>query len=202
MKRCPLAKPGWRYIEKTTLEAFTAVDWALLDAQRKDYQAEHQANQVLQLLSASADAPTFGYQINNFQHCLQSATLALRAGEDEETIVMCLLHDIGFVVCPDTHAQFAGMLLGPYLSERNHWALLHHPLFQQYHIHEHPTLKRNARERWRGHPHFAWATTFVERYDICAIDPDYETAPLAAFAPMVQRFFARPPRSLAPGDSP
>ena len=31
------------------------------------------------MLSASADDPVFGYCINNYRHCLQAASLALRA---------------------------------------------------------------------------------------------------------------------------
>jgi predicted HD phosphohydrolase len=35
-----------------------------------------------------------GYRITRLEHCLQSATRAHRAGEDEETVVSALLHDI------------------------------------------------------------------------------------------------------------
>ena len=52
----------------------------------------------------------------------------------------------------------------------------------------------NERERWRGHPHFEWAATFVERYDQAAIDPPAACAPLSEFEPRVMRLFARTPR--------
>ena len=119
--------------------------------------------------------------------------MALRDGLDEEDVVVCLLHDIGFVVCPDTHGDFAASLLAPYVSERNHWMLQRHPVFQQLHAPHLPGCDRHARERWRGHPHFEWAATFVEKYDQAAADPDYDCAPLSVFEPMVYRLFARPP---------
>jgi predicted HD phosphohydrolase len=120
--------------------------------------------------------------------------LALRDGLDEEDIVVCLLHDVGFIACPDSHGEFAAALLGCYVSERNHWMLQRHALFQDAHCPHHPLAQVDARERWRGHPHFEWAATFVDRYDQAAIDPNYECAPLSEFEPMVMRLFARVPR--------
>ncbi len=72
--------------------------------------------------------------------------------------------------------------------------LQRHAFFQDVHSPHHPVANPNERERWRGHPHFEWAATFVERYDQAAIDPHYECAPLSAFEPMVMRLFARTPR--------
>ena len=48
-----------------------------------------------------------GYQIDRYDHSLQSATRAERDGVDEETIVCALLHDIGEVFSPDNHSQVA-----------------------------------------------------------------------------------------------
>ena len=191
----PLLEPDWQYVEKVSMEAFSADDWALLDRQRAPYQRQQQAAQVLRMLQASEHDPGFGYLVNNYRHSLQSATMAWRDGLDEEDVVVCLLHDVGFVVCPDTHGEFAASLLGPYVSERNHWMLQRHPVFQMVHA---PNLARadaRARERWRGHPHCEWAATFVDRYDQAACDPAYECAPLTFFEPMVRRIFERPPRA-------
>lgn len=191
--RSPLLDRSWRYVEKVAMDTFDADDWALLRRQREAYYRDQQAAQVLRLLRASEHDPGFGYLVNNYRHCLQSATMAWRDGLEEEDVVVCLLHDIGFVVCPDTHGEFAADLLGPYVSERNHWMLQRHPVFQQLHAPHLPGCDRHARERWRGHPHFEWAATFVEKYDQAAADPDYDCAPLSVFEPMVYRLFARPP---------
>ncbi len=192
----PLLRTDWHYVDKNSLEDFSRSDWQMLLAQRDAFYREQQARQVLRLLADSEHDATFGYRINNYRHCLQSATLALRDGLSEEDIVVSLLHDVGFITCPDSHGEFAAALLGCYVSERNHWMLQRHALFQDVHSTEHPVVDHQARERWRGHPHFEWAATFVERYDQAAIDPHYECAPLSEFEPMVMRVFARPPRSL------
>jgi predicted HD phosphohydrolase len=190
----PLLRTDWHYVDKNSLEDFSRADWQLLLTQRDTFYREQQARQVLRMLADSEHDATFGYRINNYRHCLQSATLALRDGLDEEDIVVCLLHDVGFIACPDSHGEFAAALLDCYVSERNHWMLQRHAFFQDAHSHHHPKVDIQARERWRGHPHFEWAAIFVERYDQAAIDPHYECAPLSVFEPMVMRLFARTPR--------
>lgn len=192
----PLLDAGWDYVDHPSLDDFRAADWAVLERQRGPYQADQQGAQALRLLSASRDDPSFGYACNNYRHCLQSATLAFQAGLDEEAVVVALLHDIGFIVCPTSHGAFSAALLGPYVDESHHWMLTHHALFQTHHIHEHPTIRSDLRERWRGHPHFAWTADFVARFDQNAIDPRGPFMPLEAFEPMVRRIFARPPRPL------
>lgn len=197
-KRSPLLETGWRYIETAELDDVTADDWALLNRQRRPFYAQEQGRQVLRLLETSKHDASFGYQINNYRHCLQAATLAHRAGEDEETVVAALLHDVGFVLCPDSHAAFAACLLASYVSERTHWMLRHHTIFQHVHlagVHD-PAFDPDERERWRGHHYFEWTAAFVDRYDQRAICPNYDSAPLDFFVPMVERVFARPPHRL------
>lgn len=192
----PLLHADWRYVDKTSLEQFSPQDWQQLHSQRQAYYREQQARQALRMLADSEHDSTFGYKVNNYQHCLQSATLALRDGLSEEDVVVCLFHDIGFITCPDSHGEFAAALLGNYVSERNRWMLKRHAVFQDAHARQHPHADLRARERWRGHPHFEWAATFVDRYDQAAIDPAYDCAPLSHFEPMVMRVFARPSQPL------
>ncbi len=192
----PLAHDDWAYIKKTTLDNFVAEDWNQLNAQRTLYYAERQTDAVLTMLEAQRDDPTFGYLINNYGHCLQSATMALRDGLDEETVVVTLLHDIGFVVAPSVHAEFAIALFGPYISKKNEWMVRRHAMFQGLHCRDLPGIDQNERERWRGHPYFEDTAEWVRKYDICSLDPNYENAPIEEFRPMVERIFARPPRSV------
>lgn len=189
----PLADPAWRYVEKVSLEEFAEADWRLLESQRALYLARQQADQALRLLSASAGDPCFGYMVNNYRHCLQSATMALRDGLSEEDVVVALLHDVGFIACPLQHGDFAAALLGAYVSDRNHWMLRHHATFQNLHSPHMPGVRQHERERWRGHPHFDWTAEFVARYDQAASDPNYPCEPLDTFVPMVRRIFSRPP---------
>lgn len=189
----PLADPHWRYIEKISLEDFSGDDWRQMEQQRAAYLALLQADQVLRLLSDSENDPTFGYMVNNYRHCLQSATMVLRDGRDEEDVVVALLHDVGFTTCPLMHGDFAACLLGAYVSERNHWMLRHHATFQNLHAPHFPGVDMHERERWKGHPHFDWTAEFVARYDQDACDPQYRCEPLSVFVPMVRNIFARPP---------
>jgi predicted HD phosphohydrolase len=191
--RTPLADPAWQYVEKLSLEDFSREDWQTLNAQRAAYVARLQAAQALRLLQGSEHDPAFGYMVNNYRHCLQSATMVLRDGRPEEDVVVALLHDVGFITCPLLHGDFAAALLGAYVSERNHWMLRHHAVFQNLHSPNMPGVDPHERERWRGHPHFDWTAEFVDRYDQAASDPDYPCEPLDTFVPMVQRIFSRAP---------
>ena len=190
--RDPLLDDSWSYVEHTTLDDVRAADWSTLNAQRELYRGRTLADQVLRLLAVSKDDPTFGYQVNNYHHSLQTATLMYRDGLDDEQVVMGLLHDVGFTICPEQHAEFAANILRPYLSERTEWILLMHPVFQAHHIHEYPGVDSSARERLRGHPWFEDCARFVERYDIVSIDPRIEVPPLSFFEPMVRSLFEHP----------
>ncbi|WP_431284080.1 hypothetical protein ACQW02_04540 [Humitalea sp. 24SJ18S-53] len=198
--RTPLLRPDWGYVDPPALDAFRAEDWSRLREQRRIFDAEQHVKHVLRLLEASAADPSFGYQVNNFRHCLQSATAAMIDGRDEEYIVVALLHDVGYTVCPTNHGAFAASLLGPYVSDAARWLLEHHQIFLAHHYNDHPEEADNAtqRELWRGHPHFEATAGFVERYDQTTIMPGQPEAPLASFAPMLARLLSRPPRLIIP----
>jgi predicted HD phosphohydrolase len=189
----PLARSDWRHVDKIALEDMQADDWQVLEQQRRVYLAEHQAAQALRLLTASQHDTSFGYMVNNYRHCLQSATMVLRDGRDEEDVVVALLHDVGFITCPLMHGDFAAALMGAYISDRNYWMLQHHATFQNVHSPHMPGVKQHERDLWAGHPHYDWTAEFVARYDQAAADPDYRCEPIETFVPMVQRIFARAP---------
>ena len=50
---------------------------------------------------------------------------------------------------------------------------------------------RNAREKYRDHPHFDHTAEFCELYDQCSFDPAYDTQPIEHFEPLVRRVLAR-----------
>lgn len=192
-----LLRDDWDYVEAIPLDDFGESDFALLDAQRPAFAAERQAGQILRIMRGMADDPTFGYRINTFRHCLQSATMAHRAGKDEDYVAMAFLHDIGFDIAPATHGSFVAALVGPYVSPEMEWLLANHAEFQNVHCRNHPTIDRFAREKWRGHPAFAMTAEFCAKFDQGAMDPDYDNMPMEAFEPMVRRLFARAPREAA-----
>ena len=176
----------------TRMDQGTAEEYAFLGGLWEQHKRDHLVDSLFGLLQQMR-GPTLGYQIDRYQHSLQSATRAQRDGADEETVVAALLHDIGDVIAPDNHSQVAAAVLRPYVSEKTHWIVLHHGIFQGYYFWHHGGGDRNARERFRGHAWFEACADFCERWDQVSFDPDYDTLPLGAFEPMVRRIFDREP---------
>jgi len=198
--RPKLFREDFGFVEKPALEAMDGAEWRMIEAQRKAFMAGRQAELVLDLFTAARDEPSFGYALSMYAHGLQAATMALQSGAEEEFVVVALLHDIGFTIAGPSHGEFAAALLRPYISETHRWVLEMHQLFQTHHAHDHPHFDGHERDRFVDHPFFAEAADFVARFDQNAIDPNFPTYPIEAFAPIVRRLFARPPaRRIAEG---
>jgi predicted HD phosphohydrolase len=137
-----------------------------------------------------------GFAVDRLEHSLQTATRAHRAGHDEEYVVCALIHDIGDILLPSNHAELAAVILRPYVSERNHWMLEHHGIFQGYYFFHYLGLDRDMREQFRGHPDFEYTAQFCHLYDQNSFEPGYDTMPLDAFEPMLRRVTEVPKRSI------
>jgi predicted HD phosphohydrolase len=168
----------------TQMKDGTAEDYALLERVESE-EIKGFPDRVLGWLRTMADSA--GYQITRLDHSLQAATRAHRAGEDEETVVCALLHDIGDYLAPANHSEAAAAVLRPYVSERNYWIIKHHGVFQGYYYFHHVGMDRNARDRWKDHPYYQATADFCEHYDQNSFDPDYDALPLEFFEPMVRR---------------
>ena len=197
----PLGHSQWAYIEKQSIEEFTATDWDMLEIQRKKYIAQAKTEHLIRLLTVSADDASFGYRVNMYRHALQSATMALRDGLSQEDVVVALFHDVGYITSYSNHGECASVLLGPHISERNHWMLRNHAVFQNFHAHHLAGIDRHEREMWRGHPYFDWTAEFVKVYDQSTCDPAYLCEPIETFIPMVEALLAcvAPPPSMDKG---
>lgn len=78
------------------------------------------------VLALRLHVPRHGLPMAVTPHGIQSASLAMQAGCDEEVVFACLVHDIGLgLLCPD-HGWFGAQLLEPYVSERVAWAVRYH----------------------------------------------------------------------------
>jgi len=184
--------------------AFTA----MRDATREDYQVigrhsmqffQGLPGRVLDHLKLLA-GDTGGYAVDRLTHSLQSATRAERDGRDEEYVVCALLHDIGDTLACANHSELAATVLEPFVSEKNHWIVKHHGIFQGYYFFHHLGLDRDLRDRYRDHPWWRDCAEFCEKYDQNSFDRDYDTLPLEHFEPTVRRLFAETKRSIyAPG---
>ena len=142
------------------------------------------------------DGDCGGFAVDRLEHSLQSATLAHRDGMDEEYVVCALLHDIGDTLGSYNHAEIGATILKPFVSDENYWMLANHGIFQGYYFFHHLGLDRNMRDQFRGHPAFERTAMFCARHDQNAFDPKYDTMPLEAFVPMLERVMERPKRSI------
>jgi predicted HD phosphohydrolase len=178
-----------RTVSYIRMEDGTAEDYALVAELAKPFIAAT-ADRVLAYLPQLR----FSYEgdrVDRYEHSLQTATRAFRDGADEETVTAALLHDIGDMLAPENHSDFAAALLQPYVSRTTHWIVKHHGIFQGYYYFHHYGKDRNVREQFRGHPAFEKTIEFCSKWDQMAFDPSYDTMPLSAFEPIVRRVFAR-----------
>lgn len=175
----------------TAMEHGTRADYDLVFTHHDEH-AAGQAGRVIEWLKLlDGDSP---YRISRLAHCLQTATRAERDGADEETIACALLHDIGDVLAPTNHSQVAAALLRPYISEKNHWIVEHHGLFQGHYWFHYYGQDRYARDHHRNHPYYEACVKFCRLWDQVSFDPDYKNLPLEHFVPLIERLFAREPR--------
>ena len=176
----------------TAMEHGTQADYDLVGAHDAE-NAACQADRVLDWLrQMDGDSP---YQISRLDHCLQTATRAENDGADDETIACALLHDIGDILAPTNHSQVAAALLAPYISEKNHWIIKHHGLFQGYYWFEYEGHDPNARDRFKDHEYYDACVEFCARWDQVSFDPDYATRSLEHFEPLVRKLFSKTPKS-------
>jgi hypothetical protein len=59
-------------------------------------------------------------------HVIQSALMAMKSGQKEETVLACLLHDLGMWVMRSNHGWWSAQLIEPYVSEKVAWAVRYH----------------------------------------------------------------------------
>ena len=177
----------------TEMKNGTKEDYVFLEKHEKNYISKT-ADRILKYMSGLTKTLE-GYPISRLEHSLQSATKALKAGEDEEMIVAALLHDIGDELAPMNHSEYAAAILKPYVSEKTHWVVERHGEFQSYYYAHHLGGDRNKREKYKDHKYYQATIDFCEKYDQGCFDPNYKSLPLEHFEPMVRRIFSRKPYS-------
>ena len=180
-----------RIVSYRRMKDGTKEDYALIEENADTFKL-HTAERLLGYVDTLLEGIP-GDQVDCREHSLQTASRAFRDEADEETVVAALLHDIGVAFAPDSHDRLAAEILRPYVGWETFWMVQHHGIFQGYYYFHHVGKDREAREKYRGHPAFEKTAAFCEKWDQAAFDPDYDTMPLTAFEPMVQRIFARDP---------
>lgn len=170
-----------------------------------EFESHARANLVPNLLTMLdlLRGPKLGYQIDRYQHSLQSASRAMRNEESVDLIVGALLHDVADGFAPENHSEAAASLLAPYVDDETHWIVRHHGIFQGYYYFHHLGGDRDARDRYRESEHFDACVAFCEHYDQNCFDPDYQNVAVDEFVPLLEEVFSRPSRiaGVAPLDS-
>jgi predicted HD phosphohydrolase len=178
----------------TRMDQSTAADWQLIVGEFMPF-SQRLPDRILAHLKL-LDGDYGGFPIDRYSHCLQTATLALRDGRDEEYVVCALLHDIGDTLGCYNHPDIAAAVLKPFVGEANLWMVQHHGIFQGYNFFHHIGLDRDMRDQFKGQPHYARTEEFIALYDNPAFDPKTETLPISEFEPMLRRVFAQPRQSV------
>ncbi|MFN4225699.1 MAG: HD domain-containing protein [Hyphomonas sp.] len=186
-------QPGAQAKFKEMLEG-SKEDWDIISEHSRHFN-KGLAQRVINHLKL-LDGDFGGFPVDRLTHSLQTATRAHRDGRDEEYVVCALLHDIGDTLGSYNHPDVAAAILKPFVSEKNHWMVAHHGMFQGYYFFHHLGLDRNMRDQFRDHPYFEYTAQFCHLYDQSAFDPGYQSEPLEFFIPMVERVFARPVNSM------
>ncbi len=174
----------------TRMDESTAEQWAVIGKETMDHQ-NRVADGVLAMLRSLADI-TDGFAVDQLTHCLQTATLAERAGAGDEMVVASLCHDIGKAVSVPNHPKIAAEILKSYVSDDVYQVIRAHQDFQGRHYYHHFGGDPDAREQFRGESWFDLAAQFADEWDQIAFDPAYDTLPLEHFEPRVREIFGHP----------
>jgi predicted HD phosphohydrolase len=150
--------------------------------------------QIIKSMLSQLEEQTDGFNINQLQHGLQTATRAERDGASEEMIVAALCHDIGKVISIDNHPAIAAEILKPYVSRETYDIVRTHQDFQGRHYYALMGKDPNARSRYENEAWYAKAVQFTDEWDQTSFDDQYDTLPLTHFEPLIDRIFAQPLR--------
>ena len=212
-------------IRNVTLEKMTNAELELGgEMYRQATTAEHlsaRACDLLQLLKGTH--MELGFPVDLYTHSVQSATRAYKDNAGDEMIVCALLHDIGEMLCPSNHGDVAAAILRPYISQKMHWVLANHEIFQGYYYFDKVGLDKDCRDQFKHDiggcnnsgvpiksaaedevevkqiinkaPEGAYdlCVEFCEKYDMNSFDPDYESMELDEFQPMLLNVFGKTP---------
>jgi len=133
-----------------------------------------------------------GQPVSLYEHNVQTASRALRAGEEDEVITFSLFHDVFETLAVKNHGELAASMLAPWISPGAQWLLAHHEIGQGYYYFEHYGIDKNKRDMFKEHAAFEWMVDWCEQYDQTSFDPDYPSLPLSELLPAVERILAKP----------
>ncbi|MGR9107855.1 MAG: HD domain-containing protein [Gammaproteobacteria bacterium] len=157
-------------------------------------------------------------RISPANHLLQSAALAMRAGQSEETILACLLHDIATTFVKCDHGWWGAQIVEPYVTESVSWAIRYHQPLRFYPDpavgYEYPDMYIQIfGEDYKPDPHIEAAyaharnhkwymkARLITLYDEYAFDENAEVS-IEPFIDIIGRHFRQPKEGLGNDNSP
>jgi predicted HD phosphohydrolase len=173
----------------TRMDESTAEQWAVIGKETYEHQGRV-ADRALAMLTSLAEI-TDGFAVDQLTHSLQTATLAERAGADEEVVFASLFHDVGKAVSVPNHPEIAAAIIKPYVRSDVYHMIRAHQDFQGRHYYHHFGGNPDARDQYRGEPWYELAARFADEWDQIAFDPAYHTLSLEHFEPLVRARFAQ-----------
>ncbi len=152
------------------------------------------------------------------EHCLQSATRAMKTGMREEVILACLLHDVVLAVISPDHGWWGAQMLEPYVPEITTFAIKYHQTLRFYpdeaYGYEYPEgylrgfgadyvpepYLQKTYEMVRNHKYYEHSR-LVTVNDLYAFDPDAKVS-IEPFIDIMGRHFKQPKEGLGYDNSP
>jgi len=171
------------------MDESTAEQWAHISERTMTNQGRV-ADRFLMLLE-SLSSISDGFITDQLTHCLQTATMAERAGADDEVIFGSLCHDIGKAISVPNHGAISAEMIKPYVRDDVYQSIKNHQDFQGKHYYHHFDVPTSLRDRFAGESWFALCEEFTDDWDQQAFDPDYDTLPLSHFEPLIRELTAR-----------
>jgi len=144
------------------------------------------ADRMIMLLESLGEISD-GFITDQLTHCLQTATMAEKAGADEEMIFGSLMHDIGKAISVPNHGSISAEIIRPYVRDDVYQSIKNHQDFQGKHYYQHFGVPTNLRDRFKDESWFDLCVEFTDDWDQQAFDPDAETYPLEHFEPLIRK---------------
>lgn len=194
-------QPRAKYHElKNATETDCKIQSRAFDEYKKNgFVLENVLDLVRKLKGVNGD---IGAAVDMYEHSLQTATRARRAGEDSEFVCCCLLHDIGEIISFSNHGEVPASILRPYISPLRHNMLYYHEIFQAYYFLDKCGGDKDLRDKVselnekgivQGSHAYEEIARFCEFYDQKSFDPTYESDELDSFKPELKEILVRPP---------
>jgi 2-amino-1-hydroxyethylphosphonate dioxygenase (glycine-forming) len=110
----------WPRCHATSIITPAATTMAIDALTSAEAEARKSVKEVFDYVVAQGDSDYLGERVSQLQHSLQAATLAQKAGADEDTVLGALLHDVGrFIPAADKMSSMTGPD-GTYIGKASH----------------------------------------------------------------------------------